>query len=146
MRYDCKLRTNKFTFVFSADVNKVNRKGKSPLQILIENNKFNPPNVKHRRSSKREAYLKRKKEYAEKLKAKSQIESLIEVKDDEESHCVGACGDGAVKAEEDATNALAKCSLQTEKDVSKVAEDVVEEPVKEMSVIKFARYLMEKGN
>ena len=133
-------------------MNKVNRKGKSPLQILIENNKFNPPNVKHRRSSKQEAYLKRKKEYAEKLKAQkaAEIESLKQTKDDIESeqkkHSIGACGDGAV-AEEDATKALAKCSLEeTEKDVSKIAEEVVEEPVKEMSVIKFARYLMEKGS
>ena len=96
--------------------------------------------------------MKRKKEYAEKLKAQkaAEIESVKQTKDDieneQENHSVRACGDGAV-TEEDATKALDKCSLEeTEKDVSKKAEEVVEEPVKEMSVIKFARYLMEKGN
>ena len=49
-------------------MNKVNRKGKSPLQILIENHKLNPS----KRASKKEAYLRRKKYEDEKEKEKNE--------------------------------------------------------------------------
>ena len=38
---------------FRADINKSNKKGKSPLQILIENNRLNPPRKGRRMNSQR---------------------------------------------------------------------------------------------
>ncbi len=130
-------------------MNKVNRKGKSPLQILIENHKLNPS----KRASKKEAYLRKKKDEYEKNETEEQ-NITVENKEtlQEVQITITACGDGISEdANEKPATTKTHASDHKLKDNTQAAtkssreEQKPEEHLKEPSVLNFGHYLVEKG-
>ena len=135
-------------------MNKVNRKGKSPLQILIENHKLNPS----KRASKKEAYLRKKKDEEEKAQERNEAEDK-NIKEENKENLpevqitISACGDG-VSADKNikTTTTTTQATDQKQKDEqpqeatkSTTEEFNSEQYLKEPSVLNFGRYLVEKG-
>lgn len=134
-------------------MNKVNRKGKSPLQILIENHKLNPS----KRASKKEAYLRNKKDEAEKAQEKNEVEDKNITEENKENLpgvqiTISACGDGVSADKITKTTTTTQDSDQKQKDehIQEATKSTTEEYnseqyLKEPSVLNFGRYLVEKG-